>query len=118
MSGPLNTFDKPNSYIGRSVVRTDANRLLEGRGQYVDDLQLPRMLHAAFLRSPHAHANIKAIDATAASAVRGVAAVYTGHDFIDQITPYVGVLTHLQGMRSPPQMPLAQPCLAAHGRRG
>lgn len=107
MSGPLHLFDKPNSYIGRSVPRADAKRLLEGRGQYVDDLQLPRMVHAAYLRSPHAHAKIVAINTEAARNLPGVVAIYSGKDFIDQITPYVGILTHLQGMRSPPQMPLA-----------
>ena len=56
MSGPLSIFDRPNSYIGHSVPRPDARRLSEGRGKFVDDKQLPRMVHAAFLRSPFAHA--------------------------------------------------------------
>ncbi|MGI9520090.1 MAG: xanthine dehydrogenase family protein molybdopterin-binding subunit [Hyphomicrobiaceae bacterium] len=103
----LNFFDRPNSYIGRSIPRPDAKRLLQGRGQYVDDLQLPRMVHAAFVRSPFAHARIGSIDTTAANAMPGVVAVFTGRDLTDVVTPYVGVLTHLQGLRSPPQMPLA-----------
>lgn len=107
MTGPLTLFDKPNSYIGRSVPRPDARRLVEGRGQYVDDLQLPRMVHAAFVRSPHAHAKIGAIDTSQAADSPGVVAIYTGADFAEHVTPYVGVLTHLQGLRSPPQMPLA-----------
>ncbi len=107
MTGPLTIFDKPNSYIGRSVPRADAKRLLEGRGKYVDDLQLPRMLHAAFVRSPYAHARIKGISAAAAQEQTGVIKVYTGSDFEGVVEPYVGVLTHLIGLRSPPQMPLA-----------
>jgi len=46
-------------YIGQSVPRANARRLLQGRGTYVDDLRLPRLAHVAFLRSPHAHARIK-----------------------------------------------------------
>lgn len=107
MTGPLTLFDKPNSYIGRSVPRPDARRLVEGRGQYVDDLQLPRMVHAAFVRSPYAHARIAHIDLAEAAASPGVVAIYTGSDLAEHVTPYVGVLTHLQGLRSPPQMPLA-----------
>ncbi|MCU0856582.1 MAG: xanthine dehydrogenase family protein molybdopterin-binding subunit, partial [Rhodobacteraceae bacterium] len=106
MSG-LTSFDRPNSYIGRSVPRPDAKRLLEGRGRYVDDVQLPRMVHAAFLRSPHAHAKIRGLDVAAAKALPGVLAVYTGSDLVGVVEPYVGVLTHLAGLRSAPQMPLA-----------
>jgi carbon-monoxide dehydrogenase large subunit len=107
MSGPLTIFDKPNAYIGRTVPRADARRLLEGRGRFVDDLSLPRMLHAAFLRSPHAHARIAAIDTAAATAAHGVVRVLTGADLVAVVEPYVGVLTHLAGLRSAPQMPMA-----------
>ena len=107
MTEPLHLFDRPNSYIGRSVPRPDARRLLEGRGKFVDDLQLPRMLHAAFFRSPHAHARIGGIRLDDARAMPGVVAVYAGADFAAHVTPYVGVLTHLAGLRSAPQMPLA-----------
>ena len=54
-----------DSYIGRSIVRPQAARLLAGRGQFTDDLRLPRMLHAAFLRCPHAHARVVSVDARA-----------------------------------------------------
>ena len=107
MSGPLSIFDKPNSYIGRAVPRADARRLLEGRGRYVDDMQLPRMVHAAFVRSPYAHARIIDIDMTAAQELPGVIAVYRGTDLVPHVKPYVGTLTHMAGLRSPPQMPLA-----------
>jgi len=99
--------DRPNSYIGSSVPRPNARRLLQGRGRYVDDKTLPRMLHAAFHRSPYAHARVLGIDTAAARAMAGVVAVYTGADMAREITPWVGVLTHLSGMRSPPQPALA-----------
>jgi len=107
MTGPLTIFDKPNSYIGRSVPREDAKRLLEGQGRYVDDLQLPRMVHASFVRSPHAHAQINSIDMKDAVAAPGVLRVLTGADLVGAVEPYVGTLTHLAGLRSPPQMPMA-----------
>ena len=107
MSGPASIFDAPNDTIGKSLPRSDARRLLEGRGRYVDDLMLPRMVHAAVLRSPFAHAEIRGIDTRQAQAAPGVARVLTGADLVGVVEPYVGVLTHLAGLRSPPQMPLA-----------
>jgi len=107
MSGPLTDLDRPNSYIGRAVPRADAARLLEGRGRYVDDLQLPRMLHAAFLRSPYAHARVNGFDLEAARAVPGVHTILTGQDLVGLVEPYVGVLTHMAGLQSAPQMPMA-----------
>ncbi len=107
MTGPLTIFDRPNSYIGRSVPRPDARRLSEGRGRFVDDKRLPRMVHAAFLRSPYAHAAISGVDLDAARAAPGVIAVYSGADLVPHVEPYVGVLSHLAGLRSAPQMPLA-----------
>ena len=66
--------------IGARVPRVEDQRILTGRGHYIDDLQLPGMLHAAFLRSPFAHARIASIDTRAAADAEGVAAVYTGAD--------------------------------------
>ncbi|NKC29252.1 xanthine dehydrogenase family protein molybdopterin-binding subunit [Falsiroseomonas selenitidurans] len=103
----LSAVDRPNSYIGRSVPRPNAKRLLAGRGQYVDDLRLPRMVHVAFLRSPHAHARILAIDSTAAKAAPGVVRVVTGAEMAAVCTPWVGVLHHLKGLKSAPQHALA-----------
>jgi len=69
---------KPHGGIGESIKRKEDGRFLVGRGNYLDDVSLPGMLHMAILRSPHAHARIRSIDAAAASAVPGVVAVVTG----------------------------------------
>ncbi|MCV2358254.1 xanthine dehydrogenase family protein molybdopterin-binding subunit [Paucibacter sp. TC2R-5] len=67
--------------IGQSVRRREDARFLTGRGQYTDDIVLPRQTYAYFLRSPYAHALIKSIDTAAAAAAEGVLAVYTGEHF-------------------------------------
>ncbi|HYJ60167.1 MAG TPA: carbon monoxide dehydrogenase, partial [Actinomycetota bacterium] len=64
--------------IGHSVRRKEDDRFIRGRGNYIDDVKLPGMLHMAILRSPFAHATINGIDTAAASAVPGVVAVVTG----------------------------------------
>ncbi len=107
MNQPLSFFDRPNSYIGRSVPRPNGKRLLEGRGRFVDDLVLPRMVHSAFFRSPYAHARIDNIDLTKARDSTGVIEIFTGADLARHIEPFVGVLSHLVGLRSPPQPALA-----------
>jgi carbon-monoxide dehydrogenase large subunit len=66
--------------IGAKVPRVEDRRILTGRGRYVDDLHLPHMVHATFLRSPLAHARITAIDTSAAQDAPGVVAVFTGED--------------------------------------
>ncbi|HZQ13542.1 MAG TPA: xanthine dehydrogenase family protein molybdopterin-binding subunit [Pseudolabrys sp.] len=103
----LTALDRPNSYIGRAVPRPNLKRLTQGRGQYVSDVSLPRMAHAAFVRSPHAHARIVAIDKRKAEAAPGVIAVVTGAELAKVMTPWVGVLTHLKGLKSAPQAPIA-----------
>ncbi|MGH3247806.1 MAG: xanthine dehydrogenase family protein molybdopterin-binding subunit [Trebonia sp.] len=65
---------------GRSIARVEDERLLRGRGRYVDDVRVPGTLHACFLRSPHAHARIRQVDVAAARAVPGVVRVLTGRD--------------------------------------
>ncbi len=102
----LSREDLPNSYIGRSVPRPNVPKLVQGRATYTDDVVLPRMLHAAFLRSPHAHARIVSVDAAAAMQVPGVIRVFTGQDIAKVCDPWVAVLAHLKGMKSAPQHPL------------
>src|SRR3984885_3944325 len=103
----LRALDRPNSYIGRSVPRPNLARLTQGRGQYVSDVVLPRMVHVAFLRSPHAHARIKNIETAEAKKAPGVVAIVTGAELAKVITPWVGVLTHLKGIKSAPQHAIA-----------
>jgi carbon-monoxide dehydrogenase large subunit len=68
-------------YFGAAVPRLEDPRLLVGRGRYVDDISLPGMLHAAFLRAQVAHGRIRGIDAAGARTMPGVAAIYTMADF-------------------------------------
>src|SRR5438552_19038992 len=68
------------SVLGSPVPRKEDFRLLTGRGRYVSDLVLPGMLHAAFVRSPFAHAHVRGFDATGALALPGVKAVVAGDD--------------------------------------
>src|SRR6185437_13400677 len=103
----LTALDRPNSYIGRSVPRPNLQRLTQGRGQYVSDVTLPRMAHVAFVRSPHAHAQIVKIEKSAAAKAPGVIAVVTGAELAKVMTPWIGVLTHLKGLKSAPQSPIA-----------
>jgi carbon-monoxide dehydrogenase large subunit len=67
-------------YLGAPVKRNEDRRLLSGRALFVDDVELPGMLHAAMLRSPVAHARVRSIDTAAAAARPGVIAVYTAAD--------------------------------------
>ena len=64
--------------IGESIKRKEDSRFLHGKGNYIDDLALPGMLHMSILRSPHAHARIKSVDTSTASGMPGVIAVVTG----------------------------------------
>ena len=80
-------------FVGAKVQRVEDRRILTGRGRYVDDLQLPDMLHAAFLRSPIAHARITGLDVTEARQADGVVAVYTGDDIKAMTKPYAGGFT-------------------------
>src|SRR6266849_4126867 len=76
----LSMLDRPNSYIGKVVPRPNLERLMQGRGLYVSDMQLPRMGHVVFMRSPHAHAKIIGIEAGAARRMPGVIAIVTGKE--------------------------------------
>jgi CO/xanthine dehydrogenase Mo-binding subunit len=103
----LSVLDRPNSYIGKSVPRPNLDRLMQGRGQYVSDIVLPRMAHVVFVRSPHAHARIAALEVAAAKAMPGVIAVVTGRELAAVVSPWVGVLSHLKGLKSAPQHAIA-----------
>jgi carbon-monoxide dehydrogenase large subunit len=94
-------------YIGQSVPRPNARRLLQGRGAYTDDLRLPRLAHVVFFRSPYAHAKIKSLRFEKAKSSPGVIAILDGKAVAKYCTPWVGVLAHLKGIKSPPQHAVA-----------
>ena len=95
------------SLVGASVPRSHARRLAAGRGRYADDLRFPRLLHAAFLRSPHPHARIVRLELAAARACPGVFAVFDGAALAAVCRPWQTRLATWSGHRSPPQPPLA-----------
>ncbi|MFQ5595985.1 MAG: xanthine dehydrogenase family protein molybdopterin-binding subunit [Anaerolineae bacterium] len=72
--------------VGSSIKRREDPRLIRGEAMYLDDIKLPGMLHAAVLRSPHAHAKIKSITTEKAADLPGVVGVFTGKDF-EEINP-------------------------------
>jgi aerobic carbon-monoxide dehydrogenase large subunit len=91
--------------VGARVTRVEDRRILTGRGRYVDDVVLPGMLHAAFLRSPVAHGRLLSIDVTEARELPGVVALYTGED-LQRLTnaaeaAVVSGFNQIPGMRSP-----------------
>ena len=92
--------------IGESVARPRASRLLAGRGRYTDDITLPRMAHAAFVRSPHPHARIAALEWTAAQQSPGVLRIVDGKEIAQHCLPYAGIHQLFPGMRAPEQLPL------------
>ncbi|MGD9765935.1 MAG: xanthine dehydrogenase family protein molybdopterin-binding subunit [Candidatus Binatia bacterium] len=85
--------------VGASVRRTEDARLTTGRGQFVDDVELPRMAEAAILRSPHPHAKILRIDATRALQLPGVYGVLTGRELAEVAGPQPVVWHLIPGQR-------------------
>src|SRR3954447_18052183 len=95
-----------NRFIGASVKRKEDPRLLTGHGTYVDDVVLPGMLHAAFVRSPVARARIVSVDAVAARALPGVHAVYTAAD-LNHLTHEMWSSVYGKDAAGPPMRALA-----------
>ena len=80
--------EKPEfTWIGKNIKRIEDPRYLVGRGGYIGDIKFPGMLHAAVVRSPHAHARINSIDISRALEVPGVVAVFTGQDCQAKMNP-------------------------------
>ncbi len=88
-------------YTGASIKRSEDPRILTGAGRYVDDVKLPGMLHAAFVRSPMAHARVLSVDASAARALPGVVAVLTGTELEAMTVPGPDALMSLMGWAGP-----------------
>ena len=98
--------------IGQPVRRVEDRRFITGRGNYLDDITRPRQAYAFMLRSPHAHARIRAIDTTAAAAAPGVLAVFTGEDLARDglgTIPCLSAVTNRDGSPSvlPPRPAIA-----------
>lgn len=83
----MNETPRNARWIGQNLKRPEDLRLLTGRGNYVDDVSLPRMVHAAVLLSPHAHARIVSLDLEAARQVPGVLLVVSGAEFAETVGP-------------------------------
>ena len=101
-ASPHALTDDPR-YIGARSPRPSAQRLVQGQGCYVDDIELPRMAHVVYWRNPVAHCRILRIDAAAARSMPGVILVADGHDLAKVCKPWVATLAHLAGMKSAPQ---------------
>src|SRR5581483_4315466 len=76
--------EKTTGELGRARLRKEDERLITGQTNWTDNIQLPGMLHIAFLRSPYAHARITAVDVSAARNEPGVIAAFSGKDFADE----------------------------------
>jgi aerobic carbon-monoxide dehydrogenase large subunit len=109
----MTTERTPGGLIGRSVRRVEDPVLITGKGRYVDDMQLPGMLHMAFLRSPYPHAKILSIHTSTAQAMPGVIAVVTGDDMSERL--HIPVMPLVPGMQIPPHPLLARGAVHAAG---
>ena len=103
----------PASLIGHALLRREDYRFLTGAGQYTDDVVLPGQTYGVFLRSPYAHARIKAIDSSKAAAAPGVVHIFTGADLAEAKVGGLpcGWLIHSKDgspMKEPPHPVLAQ----------
>ena len=98
--------------VGQPVRREEDPRLLRGRGQYVGDVNLPGQAHAYMLRSPHAHAGIRALDRAAAQAAPGVLAVFIGEDAAADGLGAPGMPVKRQRRDGEPMKHRPQPALA------
>ena len=93
------------SYIGQPLKRMEDPRLITGSGSYLDDINLPNMLHASFLRSTHAHAVIKSVDTSKARAMPGVVAVLTWEDIAGAVKDIPAAHVELLGDVIVPEHP-------------
>ena len=84
---PTRDLTGERKWVGKSIRRVEDPKFLRGRGGYIDDMRVPGMLHAALVRSPHAHARILSIDVEAARQLRGVVAVVTGAEAAELTDP-------------------------------
>jgi len=93
--------------VGQPLKRVEDPRLISGKGQYVDDVQLPRMCYAAILRSPYAHARLRNIDVRKALQAPGVVAVITGKDILGKVGPLPCAARPVPDLKTPTHYALA-----------
>ena len=94
------------TYIGSRIKRLEDPRFISGQATFIDDIRLPGMLHAAVVRSPHAHARINSIDTASALSSPGVVAVATSEDLADTRGHVPIDLSRMNPGESPPPHPL------------
>ena len=105
--------------FGSSIKRREDPRFITGKGIYTDDVKLPGTTHAAFVRSPHAHARIKSVNVAKAKATPGVVAVFTGKDLANAKVGGLPCGWLLPGIKLPPHPALAvEKVRYVGGRRG
>jgi carbon-monoxide dehydrogenase large subunit len=107
LGADLPAVTEDQRHIGVAIPREGVRRLTQGRGQFVDDIELPRLAHVVFWRSPVAHMRITRIARSAAQALPGVIAVVVGAEIAAICKPWVATLAHLAGIKSAPQYPMA-----------
>src|SRR5579885_3003146 len=79
------------SWVGEGLPRKEDNRLLRGRGKFIDDIKQRDMLYLRFVRSPYAHARISGVDVSAAEALPGVICTLTGAEVEKQTQPFIEI---------------------------
>ena len=109
----MTTEHAPTGLIGASIRRVEDAPLITGKGCYTEDIQLPGMLHLAFLRSPYPHAKINSIATGAAKTMAGVITVVTGDDLSEQL--HVPAIPMVPGMKIPPHPLLARGAVHSTG---
>ena len=97
--------ERPLSYVGAALSPRETRRLCLGRGSYIEDLSVPGLLHAAFVRSPHAHARLAGLDVDAARRAPGIAAVLTGAE-LARVTSPLRIAPAIEGL-----LPMEMPAL-------
>lgn len=93
-------------YVGASIKRREDPRFIQGQGRYVANIELPNTAHLAIKRSPYGHARVKKIDIDAASAIKGVIAVFTGQDLVDSGVGALPCGWNVPGLKIPTRYPL------------
>ena len=115
LGADLPAVTEDQRHIGVAIPREGVRRLTQGRGQFVDDIELPRLAHVVFWRSPVAHMRVTRIERAAAQTHPGVIAVVVGSEIAEICKPWVATLAHLAGIKSAPQYPMAIERATWHG---